>query len=275
MLNEPSLVRQGIGKCASNCVVRPAAVPHSCFCSLPGVFLGSIAGMLLRHISPLPAEIIMIIAFPGEILMRMLKMLVLPLVVSSLVTGGWGISAALTVAARNCPHLLQTARWDLWQGRFLSILFWGFHHWRLSFCCACYSQNNAWGGVGGGFTTVSHKEAIVMALQQPDLQVISVCRSSNTSSLKVSTGELRTSKNASYTLRQWIVVSFQWQNAAMETLPLWYFMQSWALAWKPHHFSPNCSPFICKNGPIPDQNRRFFFCPKSKILKMVCVLFAW
>uniref|UniRef100_H3CW43 Amino acid transporter n=1 Tax=Tetraodon nigroviridis TaxID=99883 RepID=H3CW43_TETNG len=51
-----------------------------------GVFLGSIAGMLLRHISPLPAEVIMIIAFPGEILMRMLKMLVLPLVVSSLVT---------------------------------------------------------------------------------------------------------------------------------------------------------------------------------------------
>ncbi|TNM90780.1 hypothetical protein fugu_003069 [Takifugu bimaculatus] len=58
-----------------------------------GVFLGSIAGMLLRHISPLPAEVIMIIAFPGEILMRMLKMLVLPLVVSSLVTGLAGLDA--------------------------------------------------------------------------------------------------------------------------------------------------------------------------------------
>lgn len=55
---------------------------------LTGVFLGSIAGMLLRHISPLPPDVIMIIAFPGEILMRMLKMLILPLVVSSLVTGG-------------------------------------------------------------------------------------------------------------------------------------------------------------------------------------------
>lgn len=53
-----------------------------------GVFLGSISGMLLRHISPLPPDVIMIIAFPGEILMRMLKMLILPLVVSSLVTGG-------------------------------------------------------------------------------------------------------------------------------------------------------------------------------------------
>uniref|UniRef100_A0A673BUR6 Amino acid transporter n=1 Tax=Sphaeramia orbicularis TaxID=375764 RepID=A0A673BUR6_9TELE len=58
-----------------------------------GVFLGSIAGMLLRHISPLPPDVIMIIAFPGEILMRMLKMLILPLVVSSLVTGGWWLDA--------------------------------------------------------------------------------------------------------------------------------------------------------------------------------------
>ncbi|XP_059179788.1 excitatory amino acid transporter 2a [Centropristis striata] len=58
-----------------------------------GVFLGSIAGMLLRHISPLPPDVIMIIAFPGEILMRMLKMLILPLVVSSLVTGLAGLDA--------------------------------------------------------------------------------------------------------------------------------------------------------------------------------------
>ncbi|XP_049573261.1 excitatory amino acid transporter 2-like [Syngnathus scovelli] len=58
-----------------------------------GVFLGSIAGMLLRHISPLPPDVIMFISFPGEILMRMLKMLILPLVVSSLVTGLAGLDA--------------------------------------------------------------------------------------------------------------------------------------------------------------------------------------
>ncbi|XP_062327512.1 excitatory amino acid transporter 2-like [Osmerus eperlanus] len=58
-----------------------------------GVCLGSISGMLLRYISPLPPDVIMVIAFPGDILMRMLKMLILPLVVSSLVTGLAGLDA--------------------------------------------------------------------------------------------------------------------------------------------------------------------------------------
>ncbi|CAL8405007.1 unnamed protein product [Boreogadus saida] len=58
-----------------------------------GVFLGSISGMLLRHIAPLPPDVVMIISFPGEVLMRMLKMLILPLVVSSLVTGLAGLDA--------------------------------------------------------------------------------------------------------------------------------------------------------------------------------------
>ncbi|KAM6979497.1 excitatory amino acid transporter 2-like [Aplochiton taeniatus] len=58
-----------------------------------GVCLGSVSGMLLRHVSPLPPDVIMVIAFPGDILMRMLKMLILPLVVSSLVTGLAGLDA--------------------------------------------------------------------------------------------------------------------------------------------------------------------------------------
>lgn len=66
----------------------PGFVFDLSFLARSGVFLGSIAGMLLRHISPLPPDVILMISFPGEILMRMLKMLILPLVVSSLVTGG-------------------------------------------------------------------------------------------------------------------------------------------------------------------------------------------
>lgn len=55
--------------------------------SVPGVITGSVAGILLRYASPLPADVIMVIAFPGDILMRMLKMVILPLIISSLITG--------------------------------------------------------------------------------------------------------------------------------------------------------------------------------------------
>ncbi|XP_026070763.1 excitatory amino acid transporter 2 isoform X1 [Carassius auratus] len=58
-----------------------------------GVIVGSVAGILLRYASPLPADVIMVIAFPGDILMRMLKMVILPLIISSLITGLAGLDA--------------------------------------------------------------------------------------------------------------------------------------------------------------------------------------
>jgi len=50
------------------------------------VIIGSITGYLLRPMN-LTSDTIILIAFPGELLMRMLKMLVLPLIVTSIVTG--------------------------------------------------------------------------------------------------------------------------------------------------------------------------------------------
>ncbi|KAK2819763.1 hypothetical protein Q7C36_021409 [Tachysurus vachellii] len=58
-----------------------------------GVIVGSVAGVLLRYASPLHPDIVMIIAFPGDILMRMLKMVILPLIISSLITGLAGLDA--------------------------------------------------------------------------------------------------------------------------------------------------------------------------------------
>ncbi|XP_048828078.1 excitatory amino acid transporter 2-like [Brienomyrus brachyistius] len=58
-----------------------------------GVILGSVVGMLLRYASPIHPDVIMVIAFPGDILMRMLKMLILPLIISSLITGLAGLDA--------------------------------------------------------------------------------------------------------------------------------------------------------------------------------------
>uniref|UniRef100_A0A8C3AZI7 Amino acid transporter n=1 Tax=Cyclopterus lumpus TaxID=8103 RepID=A0A8C3AZI7_CYCLU len=58
-----------------------------------GVILGCVFGMLLRVASPIHPDIVMVIAFPGDILMRMLKMLILPLIISSLITGLAGLDA--------------------------------------------------------------------------------------------------------------------------------------------------------------------------------------
>lgn len=60
---------------------------HLCLFPSLGVILGAVAGMLLRVASPIHPDIVMVIAFPGDILMRMLKMLILPLIISSLITG--------------------------------------------------------------------------------------------------------------------------------------------------------------------------------------------
>jgi solute carrier family 1 (high affinity glutamate transporter) protein 2 len=54
--------------------------------TIAGVFLGFLLGFVIRLSHP-STETIMILSFPGDILMRMLKMLILPLITSSLITG--------------------------------------------------------------------------------------------------------------------------------------------------------------------------------------------
>ena len=54
--------------------------------TVTGVFLGFIVGFIVRIFKP-SEEVIMFISFPGDVLMRILKMLILPLIVSSLIAG--------------------------------------------------------------------------------------------------------------------------------------------------------------------------------------------
>lgn len=54
--------------------------------TVASVIIGVILGLLLRLAEP-SKDTIMVLGFPGEILMRILKMLILPLIVSSLITG--------------------------------------------------------------------------------------------------------------------------------------------------------------------------------------------
>ncbi|XP_078511253.1 excitatory amino acid transporter 2-like [Lissotriton helveticus] len=61
--------------------------------TIAGVILGSVFGTLLRLLPPLDSNIVLLISFPGDILMRMLKMLILPLIISSLISGLAGLDA--------------------------------------------------------------------------------------------------------------------------------------------------------------------------------------
>ncbi|XP_078735191.1 excitatory amino acid transporter 2-like [Lampetra fluviatilis] len=71
-----------------------------CYCkntlltfTIAGVIMGVLFGVVFRRSGQLQPNTILIISFPGEILMRMLKMLILPLIVSSLITGLSGLDA--------------------------------------------------------------------------------------------------------------------------------------------------------------------------------------
>lgn len=55
-----------------------------------GVVMGAVFGMLLRYMRVRDIAALTMVSFPGEILMRMLKMLILPLIISSLITGKHG-----------------------------------------------------------------------------------------------------------------------------------------------------------------------------------------
>ncbi|XP_072832779.2 excitatory amino acid transporter 2 isoform X2 [Pogona vitticeps] len=76
-----------------------------------GVILGSVFGGLLRLLPPLDSDLIMLISFPGDILMRMLKMLILPLVISSLISVAaaiLGVILVLSIHPGN-PKLKKTS----------------------------------------------------------------------------------------------------------------------------------------------------------------------
>lgn len=56
--------------------------------TIASVFVGLILGFLLRLAEP-SEKAVMLIAFPGDVLMRMLKLMILPLITSCMITGNW------------------------------------------------------------------------------------------------------------------------------------------------------------------------------------------
>ena len=58
----------------------------------PGVILGFVLGVTMRQLD-LGNETIRMVAYPGELFMRLLKLMILPLVIASLITGSASLNA--------------------------------------------------------------------------------------------------------------------------------------------------------------------------------------
>ena len=75
-----------------------------------GVVVGVVGGLALRYCDPSDSTI-HLIAYPGELFMRLLKAMILPLVIASLVTGAASLNAKMSgmIATRTILYFLTTS----------------------------------------------------------------------------------------------------------------------------------------------------------------------
>merc|ERR1719422_1196351 len=75
-----------------------------------GVVTGVVCGLGLRHYEP-SQFIINIVAYPGELFMRLLKLMILPLVIASLITGSASLNAKMNgmIALRTILFFILTS----------------------------------------------------------------------------------------------------------------------------------------------------------------------
>ncbi|XP_039496978.1 excitatory amino acid transporter isoform X1 [Drosophila santomea] len=78
--------------------------------TLSGVLLGVILGLSLRPLN-LHGDSIMLISYPGELFMRVLKLMILPLVISSLIAGSASLNAKMNgkIALRTLVYFASTS----------------------------------------------------------------------------------------------------------------------------------------------------------------------
>eukprot|EP00096_Caligus_rogercresseyi_P015728 TRINITY_DN819_c0_g1_i2.p1 TRINITY_DN819_c0_g1~~TRINITY_DN819_c0_g1_i2.p1 ORF type:complete len:553 (-),score=118.23 TRINITY_DN819_c0_g1_i2:182-1840(-) len=75
-----------------------------------GVSMGVIMGLLLRSVDLSP-DTIMLLSYPGELFMRLLKLMILPLIIASLITGSASLNAKTNgiVALRTIVYFITTS----------------------------------------------------------------------------------------------------------------------------------------------------------------------
>lgn len=92
--------------------------------TLIGVLAGIVIGFSLRP-ENLSETIILLISYPGELYMRLLKLLILPLIISSLITGTSNVNARLNgkMAVRTFICFFLTSAFNALLGVVLGIIF--------------------------------------------------------------------------------------------------------------------------------------------------------
>lgn len=91
--------------------------------TLSGVIVGVVLGFTLRPLA-LSADAIMLIAYPGELFMRVLKLMILPLVIASLISGSSSLNAKLNgkIALRTFAYFALTSLLNAILGTTLVLL---------------------------------------------------------------------------------------------------------------------------------------------------------
>ncbi|CAG0924529.1 unnamed protein product, partial [Notodromas monacha] len=91
--------------------------------TVSGVIFGVIFGFGLRPLGLSPTAIL-IMSYPGEIFMRLLKLMILPLVVSSLISGSASLNAKISgkIALRTISYFLATSLLNAVLGTVLVVL---------------------------------------------------------------------------------------------------------------------------------------------------------
>uniref|UniRef100_A0AAG5DDW7 Amino acid transporter n=1 Tax=Anopheles atroparvus TaxID=41427 RepID=A0AAG5DDW7_ANOAO len=91
--------------------------------TLTGVLLGIIGGFTLRPFC-LTGDSVMLIAYPGELFMRVLKLMILPLVIASLISGSSSLNAKLNgkIALRTFVYFITTSLLNAILGTTLALV---------------------------------------------------------------------------------------------------------------------------------------------------------
>lgn len=91
--------------------------------TLLGVLFGLLLGLVLRS-KKLHPDAILVISYPGEIFMRLMKLLILPLIISSLIAGTSSLNAKINgrIAVRTFTYFLLTSSFNAAFGIFLVLL---------------------------------------------------------------------------------------------------------------------------------------------------------